>query len=266
MTKALEREIAAARKDGVSNSENLPFLLEPDQSPNLGILLVHGFTASPREMRPLGERLTQQGHTVFAVRLPGHGTSAEDLAGRRYEEWLAAVEHGYQLLEDRGLSVVGVGLSTGALLLLRLAGARRFRALVLISPYLRLRHRLAPLAGLLHRLIPYHERPLLPEEQPYYYTRRPLQGVHQINRLRHKIRAELPRITAPTLVLTAKGDQTIAPGTAHDLFQRIGSRNKAFHDFGATASHVLIAPESPCRNEAFARIEQFIASLSTQAC
>lgn len=257
----IDKEINIARSDGVSNERNLPFLLEPDQPSGRGMLLIHGFSATPQEMRPLAESLYRQGDTVFAVRLPGHGTSASDLAERSCEEWLAAVDRGYQLLAKRGLSVIGLGQSTGALLLLKLALSHPLDALVLLSPFLRLRHRLAPFAGLLHRWVPYHKRPLAPEEQPYYYLERPLKGVHQINRLRRQIRLALPRLTLPSLILTTEGDETIAPGTAIDLFHKLGSQHKEFHAFGQEVPHVLTTSGNPCQQEVFMLIDYFLANL-----
>lgn len=258
---AVEKEISIARTDGVSNENNLPFLLEPDQPSGRGMLLIHGFSATPQEMRPLAESLFHRGDTVFAVRLPGHGTSSSDLAGRSCEEWLIAVERGYQLLADRGLSVVGLGQSTGALLLLKLALSHPLDAMVLLSPFLRLRHRLAPFAGLLHHWVPYHTRPLAPEEQPYYYLEHPLKGVHQINRLRRQLRHALPRLTIPSLILATEGDETIAPGTAIDLFHKLGSQRKEFHAFGQDVPHVLTTSGNPCQQEVFMLIDYFLSNL-----
>src|SRR2546427_411191 len=48
----------------------------------LGCLLVHGFTGTPEEMRPLGEALAARGFPVYAVRLAGHGTDVADPAMR----------------------------------------------------------------------------------------------------------------------------------------------------------------------------------------
>ena len=48
-----------------------PFLLEGGR---VGVLLIHGFTGSPPEMRLIGEYLHQRGFTVAAPLLPGHGT------------------------------------------------------------------------------------------------------------------------------------------------------------------------------------------------
>lgn len=259
---AVENEISIALTDGVHNEKNLPFLLTPERSSGRGMLLVHGFGATPHEMRPLAQYLCQKGHTTFAVRLPGHGTSPPDLAKQSYEAWLAAVNRGYQLLADRGLSIVGVGQSTGALLLLSLALSRPFEAQILLSPFLRLRHRLAPLAGLLRYLIPYQKRHLPLEEQAYYYQERPLKGVHQINRLRRRVSEELPRLTAPTLVLASEGDETVAPGTADTLFHKLGSSHKELHVFGQEVPHVLTTSGNPRQQDAFMLINEFLSKLS----
>lgn len=259
----LEKEIAVAYSDGVSNDKNLPFLLEPEHPSGRGMLLIHGFSATPQEMRPLAEHLCHRGDTVFVVRLPGHGTSPLDLAGRTCDEWLDAVNRGYQILSERGLSVTGLGQSTGALLLLKLALSVPLDAMVLLSPFLRLRHRLAPFAGLLHRWFPYHRRPLAPEDQPFYYLERPLKGVHQINLLRHQVRNDLPRLTTPALILATEGDETIAPGTAIDLFHKLGSARKEFHAFGLNVPHVLTTSGNPCQKEVFMLIDYFLSNLSS---
>ena len=38
----------------------------------VGIILVHGFTGSPAELKELGEELHKEGYTVQGVLLPGH--------------------------------------------------------------------------------------------------------------------------------------------------------------------------------------------------
>jgi carboxylesterase len=45
-----------------------------------GCLLIHGFTGTPQNIRPLGDFLARRGLTVLAPRLHGHGTSLEWLA------------------------------------------------------------------------------------------------------------------------------------------------------------------------------------------
>src|SRR5688500_11205997 len=57
-----------------------------------GGLLIHGFTGSPQSTLPLGRYLGDQGLSVTGVRLPGHGTTWQDLNSRTADEWIATVD------------------------------------------------------------------------------------------------------------------------------------------------------------------------------
>jgi len=81
--------------------------------------------------------------------------------------------------------------------------------LVLLSPYLRLRHRLAPFAGWLRFLRPLPAAPLVDSVAQHYYHCRPLAGVHQINRLLRALTPRLGAIRLPVLAIHGEGDQTI---------------------------------------------------------
>lgn len=253
-----------ARREGVTLEENLPFLLEPQRPATAGVLLVHGFTASPWEMRLFADSLAEAGLAALGIRLPGHGTTPEDLAGRRFEEWLAAVRGGQRLLADRGLRVYGVGMSTGGLLLLALAGGLPLAGQVLLSPYLRLRHRLAPAAGLLRFVRPYQRRPLTEERSPFYYDRRPVNGVYQLCRLIRHVRSRLAEVTAPTLLLGAAGDRTVHVDSAYDLYRRLGSRRKECHFFGPEVPHILTTRENPRWREVLRFTLDFLENLEEE--
>src|SRR5437870_5438651 len=90
----------------------------------LGCLLIHGFTATPDEMRPLGEALAARGFPVRAVRLAGHGTRVADLAATRWAEWFASVAEGADRLRRDVPALAVAGMSLGALLALHLAATR----------------------------------------------------------------------------------------------------------------------------------------------
>src|SRR4030042_6331366 len=92
-----------------------PFLSLGDET---GILLVHGFTGTPKEMRSMGEFFADQGKTVLGIRLPGHATQPEDMRGKRWQDWVQAVEDGYHLLRCAGRQVFVMGLSMGGILTL----------------------------------------------------------------------------------------------------------------------------------------------------
>lgn len=244
----------------VPTPENEAFHLQPEKPDKPGVLLVHGFTASPWEMRPLGEILCRAGHPVACVRLPGHGTTPEDLRQRRYEEWIAAAAETRADLQRETGEVHAIGISTGALVSLALAAEQEFRSLVLLSPFLAMMHRLAPFTGLLRHVRPYQHRALPAELSAYYYDRRPLSGVYQICRLIRHLRPRLPGIKVPTLAINALGDETVKATSGYDLFLRLGSPDKEYHMFGPHTGHGLATPDHPSWQPMLDLIRRFLES------
>lgn len=260
IAEGVERMQRAARADGVDLAANLPFHLEATPPRQGGLLLVHGFSATPREVRQTAEELAALGWESLGIRLPGHGTSSEDLASRHLEDWEAEVAAGYQLLAATGTPAV-LGVSTGALLLAQLAAQRPVAGLILLSPFLRLRHRLAPWAGLLRHLRPYQEVAVPKRLERYYYRHRPLAAIHQLNRLLRRLPALLPRIKAPVLIVNGRGDQTIDLESAQEFAQSIGSPSCTLRLLGPQAPHVLISEENPLRAEVLELIRDFLHQL-----
>ena len=82
--------------------------------------MVHGFTASPTELRTLGDYLHQAGFSIQGVRTAGHGTNLDDLGKCTRRDWYASVEAGYRELSEHCQHIVAIGLSMGALLCCKL--------------------------------------------------------------------------------------------------------------------------------------------------
>lgn len=85
------------------------------------ILLIHGYTGSPREMIWLGRQLNEAGYNVFIPRLPGHGTDKDDFLASDWQDWLRVVCENYINLNVTFETVYVGGLSMGALLALLIA-------------------------------------------------------------------------------------------------------------------------------------------------
>jgi len=100
-----------------------PFDLVGDDE--VGVVLVHGFTGTPYEVRYLGVELARDGFTVRAPLLPGHGTSIDDLDRTRWEDWAEAVERAVDALRVRCGRVAVVGQSLGGLLALHVGSQRK---------------------------------------------------------------------------------------------------------------------------------------------
>jgi carboxylesterase len=86
-----------------------------------GALVLHGFTGCPQSMRGLAEAFAAAGFAVELPRLPGHGTTVEDMATTGWADWTATVEDAYRKLAARTERVVVAGLSMGGALTLWLA-------------------------------------------------------------------------------------------------------------------------------------------------
>src|SRR5882724_8189151 len=105
----------------------------------VGVLLCHGFTGSPQTLRGWADYLAGQGLTVSLPRLPGHGTTWQDLARTGSDDWLAEVDAAFGQLAGRCEQVFVFGLSMGGCLALRLAETRggAVRELFLLAPALK---------------------------------------------------------------------------------------------------------------------------------
>jgi len=87
----------------------------------LSVLLIHGLTGTPYEMRYLGQQLADAGMRVAGVRLAGHAGAPEELASVTHANWYESVVEGFERVRAYGDPNVVVGLSMGALLAARLA-------------------------------------------------------------------------------------------------------------------------------------------------
>jgi carboxylesterase len=212
-----------------------------------GILLIHGFTATTAEVRPLAQTLHSSGYTVAGPILPGHYSNPRALNRVHWQDWVYAVEEMYQRLRSQCNLIFVGGESTGALLTLYLASQHpEIDALLLFAPALRLN--LNPVdVILLHLLAPFV--PWLPKKNLdsndlwQGYPVNPLQGVMQLMRLQKKVRPLLPEIRQPVLIVQGKMDNTVHPGVPDVIFSQVGSAIKEKYWMDHSAHCVIIDRE-----------------------
>lgn len=192
----------------------------PDAS--TAVLLLHGFTGSPWEVRPLAESLAARGFFVRAPRLPGHGTTPEDMLWVTWREWLAAAEAAFDSL-TRFPRVCIAGLSMGGLLGLLLAerhGARVSK-LVLMAPVMRVQRRAGrllerlgpgPLQGFAAKWLEKTTTDLEDDAaraQSPVLPRYPLGRLLDLFELQRLARRAAPRVMAPTFIAAAVQDHVV---------------------------------------------------------
>lgn len=86
-----------------------------------GVLLVHGITGGPAEMKPLARKLAAEGFTVSCPQLAGHCSTLAELKRTGWRDWYATVESALDTLRQQCDTIFVSGLSMGALLALKLA-------------------------------------------------------------------------------------------------------------------------------------------------
>jgi len=232
-----------------------PYLLK-GRSRKLGVVLVHGFLAAPREVSELAAYLERQGLWVAAVRLKGHGTSPEDLALRGADDWRESVDSGYAALSMVCKRVVVVGFSFGGGLALDCtARNRNVAGVVAVCPPLRLQDyssRVAPSLDIWNKLMTavHYQKgkrefvEIKPEHPHINYQRLPVAGLVALEQFMGELEAQLPGITTPALIVQSQGDPVVDPEGSRLLFERLGSPQKEYRQFDFPRHGILLGEGS----------------------
>ena len=207
-----------------------PFFFEGGET---GCMLIHGFSGSPPEMRPMGAHLAEQGLTVLGVRLAGHGSTPVDMAATGWRDWVGSAEKGLQELQDRCEQVFVAGLSMGGLITLHLAAHHPLAGVIVMSAPAYIsdwRFRFLPLAQpFLRWVVPNIESDLTdPEAQDrlWSYNRLPTRAVVSFRQLLFLVRRELGQIRVPVLIMQGAHDHHIPHDSAQILYDGLGSTDK----------------------------------------
>jgi carboxylesterase len=201
----------------------------------VGVLLSHGFTGAPASMRPWGEFLADQGLTVRVPRLPGHGTTWQEMNGTRWEDWYAEVESTLDELTAQCDHVVVGGLSMGGCLALRLAEQRNreIAAVMLVNPAVASENKQLKALPVLKWLM--RSRPGIgndikkPGVDEHCYDRVPLKALHSMTQMWELTREDLPKVTQPLLLFRSAEDHVVEPLSARIIAQRVSSRDLDEH-------------------------------------
>jgi carboxylesterase len=246
---------------------------------DVGVLLCHGFTGSPASMRPWAEHLVAAGYRVRVPRLPGHGTTWQELNLTRWQDWYSCVNRALVELAAETRTVVVGGLSMGGALALRLAeehsrplGPDRYAvrvpiaglclvnpALTNLDPRLRLLPVLKHLSGSVAGISGDIAKPFVDEVA---YGRTPLKALASMVRFWQLTIDDLHRVRQPILLFRSVHDHVVEPASGRILRERVASTEiierelqKSFHVATLDYDADLI----------FAESAEFIASVTTAA-
>jgi carboxylesterase len=253
----------------IPTAEPFLFLGEPSKP---ACLLIHGFTGTPKEMRWMGEFLNQQGYTCLGIRLAGHATDPEDMIHSNWTDWTASVEDGYQLLRGVTDNIFLVGLSMGGILSLLMSTRLDVRGIVAMStPYKlpddpRLRH-----VDWISRIVTYMPKS---NEEPgsgwfdkeawkdhISYPQNPIRSIGQLNRLLVEMRAALPQVRVPILLIHSKDDTYVLPDNMELIYADLVNSSDKTKSYLTGSGHVL--PRDATRQQAFQYALEFIQRIES---
>ena len=242
------------------NKNRSKILLEGQKA---AVLLVHGITGTPSEMRYLAKTINRAGYTVLCNTLPHHCSTLEELKKVTWQEIVDCCSEDLKFLKEKSGKVFVAGLSMGALMSMHLA--YKFSAdvsgIVALAPTLFYDgwavHKGQALLPLVWH-VPYLRNKIdIRENPPYglkdenlrntihaFYSNAetgkasdkvvmfgspffPLASLYQHHQFSKVVKKEMPHIKTPILIIHAKEDDMTSIKNARYCFNHIGSPDKS---------------------------------------
>lgn len=229
----------------------------------VGILLVHGLNGDRSDMAELESILQDAGYLTNNMLLPGHGTKVRDLMTSSWDDWSAAVHKELLTMKAHCDRVFLVGHSLGGALSLHVAAHEPVDGIVTMCAPLYMH----PLTRFGVRVVKY-VTPLVPTwredvrdpqaRQRYsrdVYRWTPMWPVESLLRFLPRLRAELPGITTPALVMVSLHDHVVPARDGREIYRLLGSREKHLVTFHRSY-HVVMKDHD--RQEVFTKTLAFI--------
>jgi carboxylesterase len=197
----------------------------------IGVLLSHGFTGQPASMTPWAEALAAKGYAVELPRLPGHGTTWQEMNKTTWADWYAEVTAAFEKLVAENDAVVVGGLSMGGALVLRLAADNpdRVAGVIVVNPAVATKRLDVKLLPVLKHLVPSFPGIANDIKKPgveeHGYTKTPLRAAHSMMSAWVPLVADLPKITAPLLYFRSTEDHVVDEKSQPLITGKVSSRD-----------------------------------------
>ncbi|HLN19043.1 MAG TPA: alpha/beta fold hydrolase [Patescibacteria group bacterium] len=212
------------------------------------VLLIHGWTSTPYEVRRLGMFLNENGYTAYGPMLRGHGTIFTDLEGVKWTDWLADLERAYDELKLTHDKVYIAGTSIGANLATLLAQKRpEIAGLVLMAmPYKVRIERTVRFFAWFNVLFQRNKKKFYPPTfglsttitRLISYQNYPLSSARETFALVAHVRNIIPKVKQPCFVMQSTSDHVVSKNSCEKIYQLVGSDVKekkyikrAYHTF-----------------------------------
>jgi carboxylesterase len=226
---------------------NKPFFFEG--SNGKAVLLIHGWTSTPYELRRLGVYLNENGYTVSGILLSGHGTVPKDLESISWPTWIDDAKKEYEKLKSSHQKVFSVGTSIGGNITMMLAKEEvELDGIVLMAtPYLIRKEAIVLFfAKILMLFKNKYRKKFYPPTfgvsttitRLISYQSYPVKSALETFELIREARKNLEKIAQPCLLMQSTHDHVVEGSSMESIYNGIASRkktkkyvHKAYHTF-----------------------------------
>lgn len=227
---------------------------------NRTVILIHGLTGTPNEMKFLAQFLNKRGYSVICPRLANHGQPLSILKKTRWQDFYQSARKAFMEIKNSDRLIFAAGLSMGALLALLLAEEfpDKIAGVSCLSPTLFYDGWNTPWSKCLLPLVymtPIKDWFYFKEDPPYgikneqvrklvhkYYSQAslddlrgiaqfgypyfPVTLLYQLHLLVKYLSKRLPNIHTPVQIIQAKDDDMTSVKNSQFIYERVASRNK----------------------------------------
>lgn len=231
-------------------NSSFDFELIHENKSQKAIMLFHGMTGSPFEMRKYATFLHSAGYDVYGYCLPGHGNHPINIYTVSWKDWIGFSKEKYQNLRSKYEHFFLGGLCLGAVIALNLAqDFEDVTGIICLSTTLYLDGWTIPWYNFLMPLgtstiIRYYYT--FPEREPYgiknKITRKtiaklmtkntvamdhyPMSCIYELLQLSKYTRREMNKVTAPVLLMHSEEDDLTSTKSAKFVYDNVSSENK----------------------------------------
>jgi len=204
-------------------------------SKNVGVVLLHGWSSTPTQVRPVARKLNEQGYWVSVPRLTGHGTKPEDLENAKEEHWIKDLVDAVEKMrkEPQVTKVVVGGVSLGGNIAMLALEQIKVDGFIFMGTPVFLKNHFGVWLGLkiLPLLKKYSKKDYPRGVQKEYvastsYQYYPLvSAVESVKVIRRSLK-KLRKINKPVLILQTSGDYLVSKTSPWILYNSISSPDK----------------------------------------
>lgn len=256
----------------LANWQDKSFLLPG--SKDTAVIIFHGWSAIPRQVRSLAKFINKQGYLVYAPLFTGHGTHPDDLAETKTEDWIKDAEEAIKKIrKEKGVKkVILAGISLGGNISFLVSQKIKVEGIVSLGTPIHFKNHFGIWIGSI--LMPFFKKHLkknypkniqrdlnsLSSTSYQYY---PTKSVREVLRSTRRCAFSLRKVIAPVLILQTSKDYIVAKYSPWIIYNSISSKMKKLQWIKLqNEDHVFIQDEM---KDCYDLILNFIKEINLQA-